>query len=131
MVVTRTSGPASHTLRGRAGRPAPAGRRRGVATYWRQYLAIAPFYLVFLGFGLIPVIFTLFLAFQRWDGLGPMHFAGLQQFRDSYLAHVVLPFLPLMAARTGRTRRRRCCVAPPGRAAFRRRAGRVRIDRSG
>src|SRR5207244_971973 len=30
--------------------------------------------------------------------------AGLQQFRDSYLAHVVLPFLPLMAARTGRTR---------------------------
>src|SRR5439155_18817033 len=35
--------------------------------------------------------------------------AGLQQFRDSYLAHVVLPFVPLMSARTGRTRRRRCC----------------------
>jgi cellobiose transport system permease protein len=81
VVVTRTSGPASRAVRGRAGRPAPSARKRGVLSYWRQYLSIAPFYVVFLGFALIPVIFTLYLAFQRWDGLGPIHFAGLQQFR--------------------------------------------------
>lgn len=32
-------------------------------------------------FGLFPVLFSLFLAFQRWDGLGETQFVGLQQFR--------------------------------------------------
>jgi cellobiose transport system permease protein len=81
VVATRTSGPATRSTRGGAVRPARTRTRRGVLGYWRQYLAIAPFYVVFLGFSLIPVIFTLYLAFQRWDGLGPMHFVGLQQFR--------------------------------------------------
>jgi cellobiose transport system permease protein len=81
MVSIRTSGPAAAQAARGAGRSAPARRRRGVLSYWRQYAAIAPFYLIFTGFSLIPVIFTLYLAFQRWDGLGPMHFAGLQQFR--------------------------------------------------
>ncbi|HKT05596.1 MAG TPA: sugar ABC transporter permease, partial [Rugosimonospora sp.] len=49
--------------------------------YWRQYLAISPFFLVFTGFSLIPVIFTLYIGFQHWDGLGPMRFVGLRQFR--------------------------------------------------
>ncbi len=37
--------------------------------------------MVFIGFSLIPVIFTLYIAFQHWDGLGPIRFVGLQQFR--------------------------------------------------
>ena len=41
-----------------------AGRRDRVGSYWRQYLAISPFFLVFVGFNLIPVFFTLYLAFQ-------------------------------------------------------------------
>ena len=49
--------------------------------HWRQYLAISPFYLVFAVFSLFPVFFSLFLAFQRWDGLGEMKFVGLQQFQ--------------------------------------------------
>lgn len=61
--------------RGRTGRPRP------VWQYWRQYSAISPFFLVFMGFNLIPVGFTLYLAFQRWDGLGDMQFVGLDQFR--------------------------------------------------
>jgi len=81
VVSTRVTGPAA--VRAHRGRPgaAPRVRRRGARSYWRQYLAISPFFLVFTGFSLIPVVFTLFIAFQRWDGLGPMHFAGLQQFR--------------------------------------------------
>ncbi|MBB5896896.1 carbohydrate ABC transporter permease [Kutzneria kofuensis] len=63
--------------------PVPSARppRRGVLSYWRQYLAISPFYLVFAVFSLFPVFFSLFLAFQRWDGLSDMTFVGLQQFQ--------------------------------------------------
>lgn len=61
-------------------RDRPSGRRR-VLSHWPQYLAISPFFLIFAVFGLFPVLFSLFLAFQRWDGLGEMEFVGLQQFR--------------------------------------------------
>ena len=57
----------------------PSGR--GVLSHWRQYLAISPFYLVFAVFSLFPVFFSLFLAFQHWDGLSDMKFVGLQQFQ--------------------------------------------------
>jgi len=78
---------------GSATRPRPAFRprrtppvdarppRRGVLSHWRQYLAISPFYLVFAVFSLFPVFFSLFLAFQHWDGLSDMKFVGLQQFQ--------------------------------------------------
>jgi cellobiose transport system permease protein len=83
VVSTPTTGPvATRTVRDGAGRSTrPRPRRRSVLSHWRQYLAISPFYLVFTGFALIPVIFTLYIAFQRWDGLGSMQFVGLQQFR--------------------------------------------------
>jgi cellobiose transport system permease protein len=69
-------------VEGRRGR---AGRPRRVWSYWRQYSAISPFFIFFVGFNLVPVLFTLYLAFQRWDGLGDMQFVGLDQFR--YLVH--------------------------------------------
>ncbi|MBP2326495.1 cellobiose transport system permease protein [Kibdelosporangium banguiense] len=56
-----------------------AGRR--VRSFWPQYLAISPFYLIFAVFGLFPVLFSLYLAFHRWDGLGEMQYVGLDQFR--------------------------------------------------
>ncbi|MFE5118183.1 carbohydrate ABC transporter permease [Streptomyces sp. NPDC056669] len=56
-------------------------RPRSVLGYWRLYLAISPFYLLFLCFGLIPVGFSLYLSFHRWDGLGSMEYAGLSQYR--------------------------------------------------
>jgi cellobiose transport system permease protein len=59
----------------------PARRRRGVLSYWPQYLAISPFYLLFAVFGLFPVLFSFYLAFQRWNGLGEMEFVGLDNFR--------------------------------------------------
>ncbi|WP_137980597.1 carbohydrate ABC transporter permease [Streptomyces violaceusniger] len=60
---------------------APSGGRGRIRRHWRLYAAISPFYLLFLCFGLVPAGFSLFLAFQRWDGLGDMEYAGLSQFR--------------------------------------------------
>ncbi|MEU9959545.1 sugar ABC transporter permease [Streptomyces sp. NPDC050982] len=67
--------------------PAPAvepptpNPRKSILSYWRLYAAISPFYLLFLAFGLIPVGFSLYLSFHRWDGLGSMQYAGLSQYK--------------------------------------------------
>jgi cellobiose transport system permease protein len=73
-----------HTPSAAAGRK-PAGK---YATLWREivknrviYLFISPFYILFAIFGLFPVLFSLYLAFNKWDGIGEMRFAGLNQFR--------------------------------------------------
>jgi cellobiose transport system permease protein len=57
------------------------GRKRPLRSFWPQYLAISPFYVLFAVFMLGPVLFSLYLAFHSWDGLGPMRFVGLQNFR--------------------------------------------------
>jgi cellobiose transport system permease protein len=62
--------------------PLQRGRpSRRVLSHWPQYLAISPFFLIFAVFGLFPVLFSLYLAFHQWDGLGEMKYVGLQQFR--------------------------------------------------
>ncbi|MFE9687603.1 carbohydrate ABC transporter permease [Streptomyces sp. NPDC002701] len=61
--------------------PPSANPGKGILSHWRLYAAISPFYLLFLAFGLIPVGFSLYLSFHRWDGLGPMEYAGLSQYR--------------------------------------------------
>jgi cellobiose transport system permease protein len=61
---------------------APAtGPRRRVWSYWRFYLALSPFYILFAVFGLYPMTSTFLLAFQRWDGLSPRRMVGLENFR--------------------------------------------------
>ncbi|QTN00457.1 ABC transporter permease subunit [Sediminibacillus dalangtanensis] len=45
------------------------------------YLYISPFYLLFAVFGLFPMLFSFYLGFQKWNGLGEMEFVGLQNFR--------------------------------------------------
>ncbi|SDN34241.1 cellobiose transport system permease protein [Streptomyces sp. cf386] len=61
--------------------PAPVQPKKGWRKYWHLYAAISPFYLIFLGFGLFPVGFSLYLSFHRWDGLGSMEWAGLSQYQ--------------------------------------------------
>lgn len=84
--------PAARLRRARQ-RPASARRRRALHRFWPHYLAVSPFYLIFAVFGLFPVGFSLFLAFQRWDGLNPVTYAGLEQFRflakDEVFRHAV------------------------------------------
>lgn len=45
------------------------------------YLYISPFYILFAIFGLFPILFSFYLGFQKWNGLGEMEFVGLQNFR--------------------------------------------------
>jgi cellobiose transport system permease protein len=49
-------------------------------TFWPQYVAIAPFYVLFLVFGLFPILFSIYLSFTDWDGIGPIKFVGLAQY---------------------------------------------------
>ncbi|WP_404455447.1 sugar ABC transporter permease [Virgibacillus necropolis] len=45
------------------------------------YLYIAPFFIIFGAIGLYPTLFSMYLAFQDWNGLSPMIFVGLDNFR--------------------------------------------------
>lgn len=55
-------------------------RKSKARQYLPLYLSIAPFFVLFLAFNIIPTIFSLYLAFQRWDGIEPMQFIGLNNF---------------------------------------------------
>jgi cellobiose transport system permease protein len=45
------------------------------------YLYVAPFFIIFGIIGLYPAVFSIFLAFQKWNGLSPMSFVGLENFK--------------------------------------------------
>jgi multiple sugar transport system permease protein len=50
---------------------------------WAPYVFISPFLVLFLVFGLFPLLFSLYLAFQVWEptnGLGAMAFVGMENF---------------------------------------------------
>jgi cellobiose transport system permease protein len=45
------------------------------------FLAISPFYALFLTFGLFPIAYSIYIAFFNWDPLGAKIFNGLDNFR--------------------------------------------------
>jgi multiple sugar transport system permease protein len=50
---------------------------------WAPYVLISPFLVLFAVFGIFPLAFSLYLAFQSWEitsGLGAMDFVGLSNF---------------------------------------------------
>jgi multiple sugar transport system permease protein len=50
---------------------------------WAPYVLISPFLVLFVLFGLFPLLFSLYLAFQSWEptsGLGAMSFVGWGNF---------------------------------------------------
>ncbi|WP_439116314.1 carbohydrate ABC transporter permease [Paludifilum halophilum] len=64
----------------------PTPRKRG-GGIWQEikkntsvYAFISPFYLLFFVFGFFPILFSFYLAFQSWDGLGEIRFVGMQNF---------------------------------------------------
>lgn len=44
------------------------------------YLFVAPFFVVFVIFGLYPIVYTVFLSFQSWDGLGAVKGIGAKNY---------------------------------------------------
>ncbi|MGN7457717.1 carbohydrate ABC transporter permease [Paenibacillus pasadenensis] len=65
----------------------PSSRRTEgglAARIWKhrkEYLAISPFYILFAVFGLFPIAFSMYLSFQKWDGIGRMSYNGLNNYR--------------------------------------------------
>jgi multiple sugar transport system permease protein len=59
---------------------APNRRRWAITPQSAPYVLLAPFLVLFLIFGLLPLCFSLFLVFQSWEptaGLATMQFVGL------------------------------------------------------
>jgi cellobiose transport system permease protein len=73
------------------------GRTKAPLTPWRKkekkqlpgvasldgrwgYPAIAPFFLIFIVFGVAPVIYSIYIAFFKWDPLGESEFNGINNF---------------------------------------------------
>jgi len=50
--------------------------RRDTAFYW----SVAPFLLIFLVFSVFPVLFSLYLGFNRWDGFTDPQWVGLENY---------------------------------------------------
>ncbi|GAA4985167.1 carbohydrate ABC transporter permease [Actinopolymorpha pittospori] len=78
MTTTPLAAPAS------AGEPGSTARRhagRSKSELFSLYLAISPFYILFAIFGLFPILFSFYLSFQNWNGIGDMHFVGLAQYQ--------------------------------------------------
>lgn len=54
-----------------------------LSTRWAPYVLISPFLVLFAVFGVFPLLFSLYLAFQSWEptsGLGAMEFVGWSNF---------------------------------------------------
>jgi len=54
---------------------------------WREiykarwsYIFISPFYILYLIFGIYPILLSLYLSLTEWKGLGPIKFVGLKNF---------------------------------------------------
>ena len=61
----------------------PTRQRRiqqGVRERLAPYAYIAPFFLLFLIFGLFPLLFTFYVALFDWDPIGERHYVGLANF---------------------------------------------------
>jgi cellobiose transport system permease protein len=77
-----------------AGDPSPPRRRASGDEGWRNrlnridtksspYLYIAPFFVLFLAFGLFPVLYTVYVSTQKWSLIGGRKgFIGLDNYRE-------------------------------------------------
>ena len=49
------------------------------------YLFTAPFFVMFLIFGLAPILYSVYIAFFNWDALGTQEFIGLVNFEELFI----------------------------------------------
>lgn len=62
---------------------APRAKRWSLSPAMAPYVLISPFVVLFAVFGLFPLVFSFYLAFQSWEptaGLSTMKFVGLENF---------------------------------------------------
>ncbi|GAA5183489.1 sugar ABC transporter permease [Niveibacterium umoris] len=63
---------------------APSARRTLQARDWAPYLFISPFFILFVCFGLFPLLFSVWLSFHTWDpstGLAGMNWVGIENYQ--------------------------------------------------
>ncbi|MBW7652308.1 carbohydrate ABC transporter permease [Anoxybacillus sp. ST4] len=58
----------------------PKGLSDKKKTALAGYLFISPFFILFAIFGAFPMVFSFYLAFQKWNGFGDMTFVGFNNF---------------------------------------------------
>jgi len=64
-----------------------AGKKTLLSKIWQYrhfYLFISPFFILFAVFGLYPLVFSLYLSFVEWDGLGARKWVGLSNFTNMF-----------------------------------------------
>ena len=64
-----------------------AGKRTLLSKLWEYrhfYLFISPFFILFAVFGLYPLIFSMYLSFVEWDGLGVRKWVGFNNFINMF-----------------------------------------------
>ncbi|PRY10531.1 carbohydrate ABC transporter permease [Kineococcus rhizosphaerae] len=69
---------------GQVGAAAPTTSTRPVESRWERiapYGYVAPFYLLFAVFGLMPLLFTFYVSLFDWNPIGAHTFVGLDNFR--------------------------------------------------
>lgn len=54
---------------------------KALKRYRAPYLFILPFFLLFLVFQLIPIVWTVFISFTDWKGIGVPKFCGIKNYR--------------------------------------------------
>lgn len=77
MAVTSKTLPSTEAPTTTAPAPKPPGRFRQA---FPQYAAISPFFILFAIFGAFPVLFSIWISFHSWDGIGQMKWVGLEQY---------------------------------------------------
>ena len=76
MAVTSKAAPAAVTATAAAAEKPPNRYRQALP----QYTAVAPFFILFAIFGAFPVLFSIWISFHSWDGIGQMKWVGLEQY---------------------------------------------------
>ena len=55
-------------------------KRRGILSYWRDYLALSPFFIIFFTLTVLPVIISICLSFTYYNVLETPDFIGLRNY---------------------------------------------------
>jgi ABC-type sugar transport system permease subunit len=84
VVVTHLPGDSEtlvHQPPDKAARRSLRSRIKGIVKYWQEYLFVSPFFLIFAIFFAFPIGWSVLLSFQRWDGIGPARWVGLDNYQ--------------------------------------------------